>query len=320
MSSFLFPSSQKIKNEIDSSIKNTLSNSVTTALKLSVVNASTNSVVIKNCDNIDLGDITQESGGVVDLQAYQKNLVDQMNEQKTDVSASQMADQLAQAFSLSANNQDMEQINRTCIDVMNSIVDATSTDCITDQAANNSVEVECTGAEGSMAHIRHITQNAALDAHMSCMQNNSAVTKATSDLQATMEQVASQKVDSIFSGLAGLLMVIAGIFLAPMFMGSSVIKSAMKHKAMQVILVGMIYFPIMGYLYLECDRHKFPLFTIPIVDVSVPPAWCKESKDMWISMGGLTVAAAFVVFVILKFGNEGSSKGDGESEGSTKDD
>lgn len=256
-------STKKFKEDITDEITANVKTAVTTSADASC----SNDVSLIGCSNISNMHVKQHCSVSADLKSTLKAVQDTTLTNKMVDSITSKLNQSIQNMSFNITDQESKSIYDQVYKLATTVNQTVSSVCSSVDVLNNSV----TCKDSKNINNVWIDQEAAAKQIASSTVNSDQVSKATNDLQKSIEDITSQKQKNAIWGFVMLLLAAAALvavfFIAPAIATKEVGGSAL------MIAIGVLFFILANvYLYEDCVQGSFPAFHI--FGIGIPPSIC----------------------------------------------
>jgi hypothetical protein len=188
---------------------------------------SNQKLIIGTLKNVNIGDITQNSTSVLNLQCLSQNSSDTSLSTSMTTALNNKISQKATSQGTSAlinnNVQVSNQITQDVSTIVNSTTVQNTMSCLASINPNQTIEIDSI----EQSTIKGITQTASSDASLSCIQKNSATTQAYNDIASAITADSQQTAIAGFdtSVLIVIALVICAVLIALIFVGPAALKA-----------------------------------------------------------------------------------------------
>lgn len=160
---------------------------------------------------IDLGTVNASQTAQVDTRCYQTNVASTNVENKIDQLAKQQLDVITQTLSLSST--DTENINKSLIELKESVLNDTKQSC--SNLAGQAQVVNVTASDGGIVKANSLNWSQTFNGITQCVQNSTSVIDAKNNIQQIIDQYNKTEVKDNLSTI----LIIIGVVIAVIVIG-----------------------------------------------------------------------------------------------------
>lgn len=234
--------SSNAKNLLDSAIENSIkiiNNSTQTCLEpiSNFINIS-----ILKCNNIEIGDITNEQTVVLNIACAQKASTNDDIKTQIQEEFNQKAEAINQALNLNPGSTSATNITNLMQKLSTTLINEYSQTCFPRVSGGINENIECINGDGSSVKIGNVTSRQVIFLTGSCVQETLSTNKIKTEIENIIKQESRSVVEPIFS-LGGIIAILILILLIILVIAGVSAKYILIFIIIAAVIIG-IYFLI----------------------------------------------------------------------------